>query len=170
MRELTLISGRVISVSGYSNTSGRVSSDGNGRVSGSVSTTHTTCMRVGNMAVRFRGTPNVSPGDQVQVVGYHRAELDALAVLNDTTNVTYFGDGAFSSAAAPWIVFAVVVCLFANFLPVAGMLGFFAQIKIGEDEVKLIAYALGVGFCVLGVLSFIRKRALKSRVRSMLGV
>jgi hypothetical protein len=167
MSELTTVAGRATSVSGYSHTSGHVSTT-NGNVSGSVSTTHTTCLRIGNVPVRFRGTPQVSEGDTLRVVGYRKAELAALALQNDTTGAIYSADGAFASAAAVLIVLGIVVYAIGTFVPVAGILRFFANVKLGQDDIKTISLAVAAGLGVLGVLSFIRKRGLKGRVERML--
>lgn len=54
-----------------------------------ITTLTTTEFRIGNRPANFKAGINLSPGDQVRAAGNEGAELDVLALANDTTSVQY---------------------------------------------------------------------------------
>jgi hypothetical protein len=103
--------------------------------------------------VQFFGTPNISEGDTVRVVGYLDGEFDALALRNYTTSVVYHRNGEFSNDSG---------CL-----PI--VVGFFV-LPFGIFAVHYLAIFFLVSgcFCLLGLRNYRRTRSRKQLVTRML--
>jgi len=54
-----------------------------------ITTQTVTEFRIGNRPARFGGGLNLAPGDEVRAAGKDGAELEVLALRNDTTSVQY---------------------------------------------------------------------------------
>jgi hypothetical protein len=86
MSNLTSLAGRASHVNYFSSTSGSIN-----RGKGRIRTRQTTSFRVDNHPVSFYGSPSLSDGEMVTVVGIDQSSVfKALALRNDVTEVTYF--------------------------------------------------------------------------------
>lgn len=136
---ITKLSGIVNHVTTEKSTYGSVYTN-QGYVSGYVNTDHWTKFRINNRPCSYKWSLNLSEGDRVIVAGEGTAELQVLALHNQTTNVIY-------SAYSPHILRIFGLVAFA--LP--GIFGVFACLVevIKNFWVGLFFLTLVLGYTLL---------------------
>jgi hypothetical protein len=115
-----------------------------------VTTYTSTEFRIGNRPASFKAGVNLAPGDQVRAAGKDGAELDVLALANDTTSVQY-------TAPCPplWIIASMLL------LPFIGMgLGL-----RGEQFIGGMLFLMGIATFPLGFVMLWKRSRVLAAVR-----
>lgn len=119
-----------------------------------VTTRTETEFRIGNRPASFAAGLNLAPGDEVRAVGKDGAELQVLALHNQTTGVLY-------TVPCPpiWVIALMVL------LPFAGMgLGL-----AGETGLGGMFFLMGLASCPLGLVMLWKRARILGAVRLLDG-
>jgi len=116
----------------------------------SVSTSTTTEFRIGNRPASFQSGLNLTAGDVVRAAGNDRAELDVLALVNDTTAVQY------TAPCPPLWVIAVMLLL-----PFGGM----ALGLAGEPFVGGMFFLMGIATFPIGLVMIWKRSRVLAALR-----
>ena len=118
--------------------------------SNTITTQTTTEFRIGNRPARISGGVNLAPGDQVRAAGKDSAELEVLALCNDTTSVQY-------TAPCPSLLIIASMLL----LPIAGI----ALALNGEQFVGQMFFLMGLVTFPAGLIMIWKRNRVLAAVR-----
>lgn len=138
---LTLVTGTVSLTREHNHVSGTAEN---------ITTQRVTEFRIGNRPARFSGGLNLAPGDEVRAAGKDEAELEVIALRNDTTSVLY------TAPCPPLVAIAIALGL-----PFGG-----AALGLnGEHFVGGMFFLMGLVTFPAGLILIWRRRRVLAAVR-----